>query len=431
MSDKFFESEFNIEDYVTKRMLEIKSLDDRIVYKDIAKHMVIELYKYHETCYQNLCNNIMDDIKSEAFICPIYIGITKRNDYDETDLLLSPIKETDKEIKKIICSDMIESLEANLNYNIGTMYLNIDYINLKKFKDKQQFFNGIITTDNGEYSAVFSVEHNSSYLDELSELYHTFEFNQKKWFTVCTAYLQRFFILSVCKINGEKPEGKFVDFKIDFLEYETFILEDMFPLWNMCKRIELTSSYPKPAKDKIRFEHKIFDHVLNPSATYLVTRNNPVVSNVTRVKGDLIIKGEQSEAIEWELLEIKEILTNKYKYEILSNEYAITNTDHLLNHYKSSIKTKGEIQRFLKNLPYGEYLSVKSIEVLSNRNIKYDTYDVDFFIYNEIRTEPINSLVIFFEQTQEKHTFIYDFISFYLTHIQKIFPEYKCVGKLI
>lgn len=431
MSGNFFEKNFDINDYIAKRTLEIKNLEDRSIYKEITQNMLVDLYRYHETSYENLCNEIMNEIDPIENENPIYLGITRYSDYDETDEFLYPMIETDFYEKKISIADIENSLIKNNAYEIGKLYFNGDLQSLNDFKSNKKYFDGKITTTKGDYFAKFAIEFDTTYIDEIEKLYESFKFNLKKWFPICTAYQIRFFKISIIEIAGNTLQGTYLNFSINFLENDYLIELDTFPVWNICKNTEITSIYPKPVKEQLVFEHKIFSHFLVNDSTYLLSSDNPDILKISRNKGDLLIRTSENLAVEWKIIEVKSLKEGRYRSKILSSEYAYKDIDKFLSIYKSQIKTKAELIRFSYNLPFGDYIALKDFSIIKNTNENYVTYNADEFEKDEIRTTFDKTLVLYFEKTRKSHIFISDFMSLYVTHTQKLFPEYRCVGQLV
>lgn len=429
MTDKFFNQNFDISEYIAKRTLEMKSLPERSIYKEIMQSMLVDLYEYHEKSYENLCNDIMNEVDPIISENPIYIGITSHSDYDATEEFLYPIDADDFYAQSFSSADIEEALRETGSFEIGKLYFDGNLQMLNHFKLSLGHHEGKIVTTKGEYFAKLCISFNEKYLNKVAEIYKAFQFNQKKWFPVCTAYLMRFFKIDVCEIDG-KLEGEYQNFHISFLENSEYVKSDIFPLWNITNVSEPTSIYPKPIKESVIYEHKIFAHFLNKKSTYLLTRNNPDILQTRRNNGDLLIRTASGDIVEWELIDIKPFQNRNYKHILLSSAYAYKAIDVFLTIYKSSVKTKGELIRFLGNLPFSEYICFTNYAVIKETQEQFITYDMDDFEKEEFRLSYEKILVLSFAKAEKDHTFLSDFMSFYVTQIQKVFPEYQCVGRL-
>lgn len=429
MNHKFFQQDFNIREYIATRTLEMKSLSDRSIYKEITQNMLIDLYEYHEQSYEHLLSEIMNEKESRITENPIYIGITSSDEYDETDNFLYPMDESDFLQGKVEITDLNESMEETGVYEIGRFYFDGDWQTLKKFKQDIGKCEGKVITTKNEYLVEFEIVLDEKYCYKMEQLYEAFQFNQRKWFPICTAYLMRFFRINLCKVEN-KLEGDYQEFQINFLENYEEVKLNIFPIWNLTKRIEPTSIYPKPVRERVIYEHKIFSHFLDEQSTYLLTSNNPSIIQVMRNRGDLLIRTVKEEVVEWELLEIKPYGIGNYAHMLLSNEYVNQVTDLLLDKYQTSVKTKGELVRFLSNLPYSEYIKFVDYKVVKEVQEEFDTYHMEAYEKDEIRTEFERTLIVIFQKAEKEHKFLIDFMSFHVTQVQKLFPEYHCVGRV-
>ncbi len=431
MNNNFFDDDFKVKEYISKRMLEIEDLKERVIYREIAEKVLIDLYEYHQEQYSILCDNIIKQVKSEEKLSSLYIGLTTRNKFDETDGFLYPMQKEDSQNNTIDIIDIIETIKNNENYFLFNIYLDETYQNVVKFKENNAYFTGIIITSTGEFKVKFNIEFNSNYLDLIKSLYSYHILNAKSWFTMCTAYLHRIFSVSVCEIIDTNIDGDLLDIKINMLDLEDKTYYDVIPLWNIKSICETTSSYPRPVKSSINYQHKIFAHKLNSNSNYLATNNEVLIQNVYRSNGDLIIISNQSIPVDWNLIEICEFKESIYEFKPLTNHYNIEFADELMKIYKTSIKTKHEIKRFLKKLPYFDYLIFNDISILNKYNNVIQTYDVDEFIIDEIRNvKDKKFLLLTFDARDVNNVLNYDLMSFLVTHIQKLFPEYNCIGEL-
>ena len=66
-----------------------------------------------------------------------------------------------------------------------------------------------------------------------------------------------------------------------------------------------------------------------------------------------------------------------------------------------------------------------------DRTLK-ETYEVNDFIVDEIRDSNIKKVLILSFEAQEKNNYLnYDILSFIISEVQFIYPEYECEGRLI
>ena len=90
--------------------------------------------------------------------------------------------------------------------------------------------------------------------------------------------------------------------------------------------------------------------------------------------------------------------------------------------------------RLVESFEYGNYVEFSDFYISdkASETCLLKNYNMDEFIQDEIRTENIRkALVIQFSVKDPACYLNEDIMSFLVTQIQKIFPEYLCVGELL
>lgn len=423
----FFKNGFDVSSYVNQRMLEIEDLKERAIYKELTEKILVDLFEYQTKSYQTLYENVTEELVSDKIPYGIDICLTKSDRFDASDPFLFPMDLEDPEEKQ-------HSLESILNSEIGwnrQLYYNDTYINTQKFQKENATLSGKIITDAGEFPAKFRLNSSKQYMERLKSLHKTFVANGKPWSTVCTAHLERLFQVTLIPEFELPVMGELQEVFVDVPEEDRAIHWDVFPLWNVSRVTHTTSSYPTPALDKINYEHLIFAHRLEKNYNYLAENSDVQVSSIYFKQGDLVICSQTKTPIQWELLEIAPPSTGTYEYEIFTNRYDTQFTDILKYYHRSHIKTKQELKRFLKCFPYGEEMEFLEMSLVHETNEIFYNYDMDTFIIDEIRqSEYQKKMILTFESKRLDHQFDLDILSFLVSQVQGLFPEYACVGKL-
>ena len=276
---------------------------------------------------------------------------------------------------------------------------------------------------------------NREYLKMIEELYVSFGINFKPWLTVCTAYLTKLLDVFLYSMEETEEGEEIKEIEVDFEEFAPRIEYRRIPLWNLKPIKEKTSTYPDPCVDKINYEHQFFSQRLKKDCGYLVRDAGVEITNIRRLNGDLFITCPIPRPCDWHLYEVhqNEKMGN-YPYPVLSNQYKDTFSGSITEMYKKSIKTRGEMARLLESFEYGDYLVFSGFEIL--RSVPEEcvpcNYNMDSFMEDEIRTgnqRPV--LVICFEARDEENYLNEDIMSFLVTQVQRIFPDYCCVGRIV
>ena len=438
MDKRIFEPDFNMEDYIDKRLLEIESLKDKVVFKEVVGKLMLELFEYTQKEYQGLEKRVLREFQSKQNDYAIYLTLTDLEHYDATDLFMNPMRESDVEEKEIELESLWECVKGGEPYRLYTIYLETNIQNVREFSDENRRYKGVIRTDKKEYSVLFLVKKNRDYLDMIQELYHIFGSNYLPWMTVCSAYLHKMFDVYLvlpedCELC-ENQEEMIQEIRVDFEEYQASVRYQYIPLWNLTAFTEKTSTYPDPCIDKINYEHRIFAHRLDANSQYLICNTDIEITNIRRLEGDLIMTCPVKDPCNWRIYRInKKPEKLKYLYPVLSNQYQESFVGSINQMYQKSVKTKSEIARLIASFQYEDYITFEEVKVQNRKPEKKKilTYSMDDFIKDEIRIGTSQQTMILYFKQRKQDYLNEDIMSFLVTQIQKLFPEYYCVGMFL
>lgn len=428
-------NEFDMESYIDKRMLEIQDLDQRILYKDIVGDLLKKIYQYNEQAYKELEHRILNEANARQSDFTVYITLTDRNHYDATDYYMHTMKSVDAEKKELSFGEIKQAMTEKVPLKLYTVFIQTNASSIFHLLHSGRKFQGIIKTKNREYKGTFIVRQNKDYLDMIKNLYDIFLVNYQSWNTVCEAYLTKLLDVYLCDIEKMEKNEEIEEIKIDFEEYSELIYHEAIPLWNLKEIKEKTSTYPDAAIDKINYEHLIFAHRLNPECEYLVMNTDVEITNIRRTDGDLIITCPVDRPVEWKLYQVNKVNAGrKYLYPLLSNQYKESFSGNLAETFRKSIKTKAEMVRLIESFPYNNFMKFQGYEIVQDvpEECLASNYNMDGFIEDEIRIGNVQQvLLLSFLPADADNYLNEDIMSFLVTQVQKIFPEYQCIGQLV
>lgn len=425
---------FDMEQYIRTRMMEIAPLKEREAYKEIVGKLLLELYQYNRDAYHRLEEKILQESAPRQGSYAVHMALTDRKDYDATDTFLYPMREEDPGKWEISAKTVNEAVKAGEPTLLYTVFFPIKASAIARLLRDNREFSGMICTDKRQYRGTFALRRGQAYLNQVKELYYIFAANSQPWTTVCEAYLMK--MLDVYLLTAEKiPEKDTIrEIQVDFEEYADMVQYDRIPLWNLKRVREKTSTYPEPCIDKINYEHRIFAHRLDPACEYLVADTDVEITNVRRVEGDLLITCTLDAPYEWELYRIgREEEKGHYHYPVLGNRCKDSFSGELTELYRRSIKTRGEMARLIEAFDYGGYITFKGVEICGEPPEDWEeaNYNMDGFIRDEIRVGNVRQvLLLHFVPAGGENYLSEDIMSFFVTQVQKLFPEYLCVGRL-
>ena len=125
MKQPFYEKEFDVKEYVSKRILEMDSLSDRKLYQEMAENFLLPLFEMQREESRNLTKRVLDEVRLSDDCYNIAIGLTEREKFAGTDDYLHPILQN--EPSEIIVADMNEALADGQTYHIENIFLKDSY----------------------------------------------------------------------------------------------------------------------------------------------------------------------------------------------------------------------------------------------------------------------------------------------------------------
>ncbi len=428
-------NQFDMEQYIRKRMMEIPQLEERALYKEIVGRLLLELYQYNQDAYRELEERILRETTPGEGSYAVYMALTDEKHFDATDTFLYPMSEEDMGKKKVSAKAVNKAVKNGELIRLYTVFLQAGASAIYRLLHENREFSGVIRTGKREYRGTFILRHNGTYWNMVKSLYYVFAANHRPWTTVCEAYLAKMLDVYLLAAENIPEKDSIEEIRVDFEEYADLVHCDMIPLWNLKKIKEKTSTYPEPSIDKINYEHRIFAHRLDADCEYLVADADVEITNIRRVNGDLVISCALDAPYEWELYRISKKNGNGYyPYPVMGNRYKESFSANITELYRRSIKTRGEMARLIEAFDYGGYVNFRGVEVCDAppEHWEYANYNMDGFILDEIRIGNTRQvLLISFAPAEGENYLNEDIMSFLVTQVQKVFPEYLCVGRLI
>ena len=431
MAESIFGDGFDLRDYVHRRSLEIQDLRERQLYRQVTDGMMAELFQYLTGQQVALERRVLSEIRAQGSEFAVYVGLTPRGRYDASDKFLSPICPEDVEDRAPLLSDCLDQEHPR---PVERVFLRQDAREVLKFEGDGARYQGTVTTDKGDFPAVFFVKRSTKYLERIEQLYQIFHANHIPWSTVCAAYLYKMFDVYLSDVEGlDAACGDEVRaVSVDFGAYDPFLHRGIVPLWNLSRVEVSTSMYPSPCADHVHYEHRIFAHRLTPGCRYLVAGLDRPLRNVRLVEGDMLITCQERGPVSWDLLQLNPSSQKlRYEYEPLVNQPADSFSSDLGALYQQGVKTRGELRRVIQSYGYDDVVSFRRVELGVKAPPEPETYDMDRFITDELRrTEARDTMPHHVSAAGTDNYLNLDLMSFLVTKAQKLFPEYVCVGIL-
>lgn len=426
MSDNYFDTGFRFEQYINERLLEISDEGERRALKDVMREMMIPFYRNTEKAYEELQQKCQATIHGNLGRYEMITGLMEKDKIDTTEEAMVVMNQQDLGEQTVDVDEMLDALGQREPFPVMKVYLNTSYKEIRRILIKRPDFNGKILTDAGEYRATFRLRQDHSYLKQVTDLYVHFAKNNIPWSTVCAPYLAKFFYVDLIKTDCPEVE-EIRQVIVDFEEYQDIVFYDMVPVWNVRILEERTSAYPSFAMDQIHYDHCIFKERLQKNRDYLVSCDETRLWNVYRENDDLHIICDSNSPVRFQLYEfLYDAYDTQYSHPVFHNHCEEPQVTHCVH-------TKAQVKHFVRSLGYEDWISlVDMVQTDSYEGSRHETYAVDAFLEDEIRTCDSRKILIFqFAEKKPGHVLNQDIMSYLVGRIQWLLPEFECIGAIV
>lgn len=427
-----FDSDFDIENYIRQRTPQLDNLDNRELFKAIVNNSITELYKHIKEEYGALEKRVFDETPRASRLPDLITCVIPAPKYDLTDLNMFPIMPEDLMPVKVDAQEMLQSVNSGKEFFLYSCMIKADYLELKKLMNNPRKFSGVIENEYGETPAQFILKPNERYIKKIEEFYNIARLNYMPWRSVNSAYLHKIFDVYVVSIEEWDDQLEVRKVITEFDEFSDRIVYEPLPLWNVQDVTIKANAYPQPAVDRKYYEHYLFKKQFTEGHEYLLRRSDFLIRNIRRQDGDFYIMCDSDLPGDWEFYEVIPSPNEKnYENPLLSNEQNDSFSRDMIEYFGLRVKTRAELVRFFKSFKCSEYLTFVEAKI-TTKPLKIETYSTEEFIDYEYRTGDRPQYLEFLFRPQDEDFYLNrDLMSFLVTAIQHLFPEYQCVGKLV
>lgn len=419
---------------------QINHLEERVVFKELMNSVFLSLYENNQEMYERLEKRVFDEIAYDSNQYSIVTGLIERRYFDASHHIFSPMLERDMEAESYNLEAILMALQNKEEIKVMQVFLECDYLKVQKILSEGRRFSGYIKTEKGTYRAEFCARKNTDYIDELQHLYHLFMKNGIPWQTVNAPYIAKIanVVLLSCEATLE-DDVEITEVSIDFQEFNQEIKYGMVPIWNIEKKETTGIGFPMPCEDHKTYEHAVTVKGLGEECTCLVENAETIIEHVQQVEDKLVITCEAEDVLIWSVYVIQHKTPKKidtYTYPVVGNQKINSFAEKLNQKHGMPIKTKGELIRFIEGIGLSDYLTFASYEITRNRVEPAETYSMNEFIIDEIRESDneVNyqkSFIINMKEVQKGVFISRDMLSYIVSEVQLLYPEYNCEGRLL
>ncbi len=422
MREEIFKDKCSMENYIQNRLLEVESLQNTEMLREVLGKVFLPLYEYMEASYHDLEQRMKEENPAEKQI-EIKTAVISREKYDMTEEVLRPVILEDCYPTQIDFTKLAEAMAMGKEYFMFKIFLKLDYLELERLEGGKRKFHGTVKTVNGEYHAVFRLRKSNVYIERVGQMYQTFWRNHIPWQTLCIPYLHKFYDVYLAEAEGFLNE-EITEVSIDFREYKEAVCYDYIPLWNIDTVYVKTDSFPMLCIDQIHYEHQIYENQLEKHCVYLVAEEEEDFTGIRKKKDGLCITCNAEEGRKWKLYKIGKESSVRLEEPVMDNKRE--EIGYL------PIRTRGGICKFIQSLGVDERLILKNIIFTKDKPQIIETYSMDGFIEDEITLgNKENCMILEFKPKEKEWYLNRDVMSYAVSALTREYREFACFGRLV
>lgn len=432
--EKYMET---IKKMIQKEIQSISGLEERVVFKELMEGVFLSLYETNLKMYEELEQRVKEDLDYDKNRYYIKTGIIEKEFFDASHHLLFPMEESDLAGNLYSMKEIRQAVAEGGAFPLMKVMLCCDFLEQRRLLEAQPVFEGVIETQepDGEWKVEVHLREDREYLGKIAYLYLLFTRNCIPWQTVNAPYLYKMADVIVTGLpEGITGEEKIKQVTIQFGEFSRIIRKDVIPVWNV-RRLELESvGFPTPCEDHRNFEHRISLRQHGTDHAYLV-ENDRNIQTISQNGDKLRIICETGEAKKWGVYQIRsseEHKIDRYTFPIMENGREEGFAEKYQRKWNQQIRTRTELTHFIKGFGLEDYVSYQYCQIEDRFTQRQETYSMNFFVQDEIRDkEAQKKLVLYFRHGQKEDWLQRDILSFLVSEVQRVYPEYDCGGILL
>ncbi len=425
-----------MKEMIQKEIQSISSLEERVAFKELMEGVFLPLYETNLKMYEDLERRVKEDLDYDKNRYDIKTGVIEKEFFDASHHLLFPMEESDLDGNRYEMKEILQTVTEEGAFPLMKVMLCCDLLELQRLLEAQPVFEGVIETQEpaGEWKVEVHLKENREYLKKVAYLYLLFIRNGIPWQTVNAPYLYKMADVIVTKLpEGITGREKIKQVTIRFGEYSRIIRKDVIPVWNV-QRLELESvGFPTPCEDHRNFEHHISLRRHGINHAYLVEDDRNIQA-ISRNGEKLRIICETGEAKKWGIYQIRsseEQRIDRYTFPVMENGRKESFAEKYQRKWNQQIRTRTELMHFIKGFGLEDYVSYQHCQVKDRFPGTRETYSMNFFVQDEIRDKAAQKkLILYFRPGQKEDWLQRDVLSFLVSEVQRIYPEYDCGGIL-
>lgn len=303
-------------------------------------------------------------------------------------------------------------------------------------------FEGLIEIEGKIFNFKLKLEKDNSYEKKLDELYRTFQLNFLKWKTINAPYVNRVFKIKIIEYSENITEemAKIPDalhlhkIKIKDDIIKDYFAEDYITIWNITNVQKFGNGLIEPTENRINYIHTINSR--KDIDLYLVPEQGIHVYSVGKTSTGYRVVTNTNKEVTWNFINISDVAHIRYEqkliYPVFKNSEIPLFINKLTTLNKIRIRTVSEIHRVANSYDnIKRRFELQNVEVTNEEKPSVDTKDLDYFIVDEFKLKRDTKYMYLYFYPYKQDAFIKEELSFIVTVMQSLFPEYQCRGVLV
>lgn len=425
-----------MKEIILDKLNKMEDLEQRKLLKSVVMGVFAELVEYQESMNKALEERVFREIDDTERQYDLYFTVCPKQDVDPIDEFLFPIFPEDLEEKKYDMKEIARDILIGKEIKLLTIFMKCDYLVVKDLAVSNRTYKGQIVTDKMTHPIRVRLEPSTAYTDEIERLYHVFQRNNVPWKTVNNPYANKFFdvVLAQCD-EPLSQEEQIKEINMDLEEYEKYKMIGMTPLWNIERVMQKSVGFPSPVMDRVNFEHEISIKKTDGDHGYLVDEEEDRVKYIRRTEEEIRIVSPVDKSGLWSMLKVMQPPEGKrreFMFEIVSNSRKSNFINRFAEKHGCVIRTRGEIERIVNSFDISRCFKLEGMKIVSERLSQEITYDLNAFVSDDIRVSNDKKVMrLRFSASNPQNFLLYDLLSFLVSEVQEVFPEYMCEGELV
>jgi len=413
----------------------MKSVTEKNMLRDVMEDIFIPLYDHVEGQYNRLEQRVKEQMPLQTSLFAIWSTLMDRENASGGCPYLFPMLEGDLRRPEIELVGIRERLQNEREIRLDTVFVQADYLICREIEDSREVFNGTLKAESGDFRIGIRLRLSKRYPDCIENLYRLFISNNIPWQTVNSPYMFKMFdvMLVWIDLNGKEESGIIVGYEASYSKHNGYIKRGLVPVWNVCTLRIKSEDFPLAALDKVNYEYMFDLSVEGAENGYLADYGSADISAVRREENALIVTSPLQKGLIWDMYKIvkrKDYATDYFPYELMNNAQEDSFAARMIAYYGTVIKTNAELRRLLAAYEVSEYIELDSVQVVSGA-VTGETYEVNNFLKDEIRDLAVSkSLLLKFKPLKRNSYILRDVMSFLVSQVQLVYPEFHCVGVL-